>query len=101
LVTACFKFLGLNDRLTFNEVFVLSDGNTLDGRNLISPKTKSAINEFYSPVPYLQVFGSQFQENLSIIDLLFCEGPGAREIIKKSGSSLDNLDKKLFNYYVR
>jgi hypothetical protein len=30
---------------------------------------------------YQQVFGSGFVENLSLIDLLFCEGPRAASIL--------------------
>ncbi len=42
-----------------------------DGRKLIHPK-----NELQTHTPaYYQCFGSDFEQNLSIIDLLFCEGP--------------------------
>ena len=33
---------------------------------------------------YFQIFGNNFVNNLSVIDLIFCEGPQARQIIKKS-----------------
>jgi hypothetical protein len=31
--------------------------------------------------PYIQVFGKQFEPNLSFLDILFCEGPLARNFI--------------------
>jgi hypothetical protein len=39
----------------------------------------------FSPRPYRQQFGA-FIPNLSIVDLLFNEGPRAREILQQSGS---------------
>ncbi len=65
----------------------------MDLRNTIDPKNKSVLYKLYNPIPYFQVFGDLFEENLSIIDLLFCEGPAASGIIKKSVPALDNFDK--------
>lgn len=41
---------------------------------------------FYTACTYQQLFGKNFVSDLSIIDLLFCEGPNAGEIVKKSGT---------------
>ena len=43
----------------------------------------------FSPVPYHQVFNGKhgFCENLSILDLLFNEGPGALAILRRSRTS--------------
>jgi hypothetical protein len=48
-----------------------------DLRSVIHPK-KELLETFYTPVAYVQVFGKKFVPNLSIIDLVFCQGPGAR-----------------------
>ena len=57
----------------------------LDLRSVINPKNSKQCEEFYYPVMYNQVFGNTFVENLSLIDLIFCEGPGAFRIVQLSG----------------
>ena len=60
------------------------EGGARDFRSSISPKARLARpDDDFSPEPYWQVFGG-FEPNLSIIDLLMCEGPAAMEIIKRS-----------------
>lgn len=58
--------------------------NNVDLRSLISAKKPYSERSFYQRVPYYQVFGNQFVENLSLIDLLFCEGPRSPLIISQS-----------------
>jgi hypothetical protein len=58
--------------------------NCMDLRSAIHPKKTYAGLTFYQPVPYWQNFGVNFVSSLSIIDLVFNEGPGSREIIFKS-----------------
>lgn len=57
---------------------------TIDLRSAISAKKHHSSRSFYSHVPYYQVFGNQFVENLSLIDLLFCEGPRSPLLINQS-----------------
>jgi hypothetical protein len=60
-----------------------------DFRNTIHPKQKvRANNSNFSPYQYYQVFYDRFDffPNLSIIDLLFCEGPNAENILVKSST---------------
>jgi hypothetical protein len=49
--------------------------HVFDLRSQIIPKKPSLDRNFYKSVPYNQVFGSGFAENLSLIDLLFCRKP--------------------------
>ncbi len=58
----------------------------IDYRKSIHPKNSHLNNDILRPCIYPQVFGSNFAENLSIIDLLFCEGPNARHILNQSTS---------------
>jgi len=58
-----------------------------DLRQSIHPKTGlHKTDAYFKPVPYVQVFQERygFLPNLSIIDLLFNEGPNARNILKMS-----------------
>jgi hypothetical protein len=61
--------------------------NTLNFREAISPKKhKSATDAQFFPHPYTQVFSekSGFIPNLSILDLLFNEGPNSMNVLAKS-----------------
>ncbi len=58
-----------------------------DYRNLISPKNEqSPADPFFKGVKYVQVFEEKhgFLPNLSILDLLFCVGPGASMLLEAS-----------------
>ena len=62
----------------------LSQENFLDWRNRLMPR--SIQQEFPEPVRYRQVFEDRlgFMPHLSILDLLFCEGPASVEILKSA-----------------
>ena len=53
-------------------------------RDAISPKQPFESREFYLPISYQQNFGNTFVPNLSILDILFCQGPASGEILKNS-----------------
>jgi hypothetical protein len=55
-----------------------------DLRSTITTRNTYIERGFYRPAPYYQVFGSSFEENLSILDLLFCEGPEAGRLLQAS-----------------
>lgn len=85
LMTFCLKFLQCDIRLEFSKSFEKEPENVLiDGRNLILPKISFHNREIYRPVSYIQNFGSEFVPNLSILDLLMCEGVHATELIRQS-----------------
>ena len=67
--------------------FAKPENDIADFRYGIHPKDKSAKTDVaFRPVLYPQVFASKFGflSNLSIIDLIFNEGPYAKEIIKST-----------------
>jgi hypothetical protein len=51
------------------------DESFSDLRSVIQPKIPYSDRPYLRPVLYQQVFGNQFAANLSLIDLLFSEGP--------------------------
>nr|WP_302180045.1 WbqC family protein [Chryseosolibacter indicus] len=55
-----------------------------DYRSVLNPKKEGDCNRFFKSVQYRQVFGSMFVPNMSIIDLIFCEGPGSLSIVRAS-----------------
>lgn len=69
------KLLKLNRPLIYTETYQPEHaGNVLDLRNRIHPKIYP---DNLHVKPYTQVFGKQFASDLSIIDLLFTQGPAS------------------------
>ena len=69
------KLLKLNKPLFFTDTYQSeAPANVLDLRNRIHPKI---IPDNLHVKPYTQVFGKQFVPELSIIDLLFTQGPAS------------------------
>lgn len=60
------------------------DESVNDLRSLVNVKKTELLHDLYKPVAYTQTFGNTFAENLSVIDLIFCEGPAAARLIKAS-----------------
>lgn len=59
---------------------------TVNFRELISPKNKKIEDNSFHPLEYTQVFSDKlgFSSNLSILDLLFNEGPNSYTVLKGS-----------------
>lgn len=85
LLTMCLKWLKwdvvVEESSTFEKSIELP---LLDLRSALSPKKTEELPTFYQPAVYHQVFGNKFVQNLSLIDLIFCEGPGAWAVIQAS-----------------
>ena len=82
---------GLNCQLSLTGSYKTStelaaDPTVYDYRNCIQPKKSRLIEETtQQTIPYGQVFMEKhgFLPNLSILDLLFCQGPASSEILRK------------------
>ena len=85
LLTQCLDFLGFEIDINFtNEYQDLKNRPKNDFRSVISPKSNTNLSIPYNQINYQQVFGNKFVNNLSVIDLIFCEGPEAGRVIKSS-----------------
>ena len=85
LLTLCLKWLKWSVPIRETTMFEkeVPEG-VLDLRSAIKPKKAEPRDRFYQPAVYHQVFGNKFVANLSLIDLILCEGPGARTIVHAS-----------------
>lgn len=84
-LTICLKWL--KSDLTIQESMAYEKTpaeGIIDLRNVIHPKKAEIGTIQLKPIVYPQVFGNKFVERMSIIDLVFCEGPNARSIIHAS-----------------
>jgi len=83
LLTICLKLLRFPVKVTATENVEMG-GETADIRGHIVPESPFSKRNFYQPVSYTQLFGVNFEPNLSILDLLFCTGPEAGKILRDS-----------------
>lgn len=84
-LTLCLKFLQMDVAPILTEKYEKQYNPPFkDLRTVISPKKENSTYDFYREVAYPQIFGKDFVANLSVLDLLFCEGPNARTVIKNS-----------------
>ncbi|WP_425635935.1 WbqC family protein [Algoriphagus yeomjeoni] len=83
MLTICLKLLGVSVKMREHE----KDQDPTWGkdiRGLLMPSVPFSERDYYQPEPYFQLFGLDFDPNLSILDLLFCEGPASKSIVLKS-----------------
>ncbi|MDW7693571.1 WbqC family protein [Flammeovirgaceae bacterium SG7u.111] len=80
LLTLCLKYLKLGTELSQTDSYQTDKPEGIrDFRSVISDKSSGGI---IHATPYHQLFTDNFIENLSVIDLLFNEGPNSKAIIK-------------------
>lgn len=88
LLSMCLKWLNwdvsVEESLSYDPA---PDQPISDLRSVINPKKAVNLSRFYHPARYYQVFGNTFAENLSLVDLIFCEGPRAATIVQLSTTS--------------
>lgn len=85
IFSLCLKILGIKIENTSTEIFEKeANADRADFRNTIQPKNPFSDRNIYHSYPYSQLFGDNFVPNLSIIDLIMCEGPRASEILASS-----------------
>lgn len=87
LLNYLLEMLDIKIEVKISHTFEKTPVNAFDYRQSIHPKTRlSKPDHRFTPIPYLQVFQERFGflPNLSIIDLLFNEGPNSREVLSKT-----------------
>ena len=85
LLTLCLKFLQIEKPIDW-EVDAQRFDNVefTDVRADIHPRKPIEQVGWFGAEPYQQIFGNNFVSNLSILDLLFCTGPEALEVLSRS-----------------
>lgn len=85
LLSMCLHWLKWEKTISESEAYEKNPSSEIsDLRGLISAKKDFQEREWYRPEPYRQVFGNNFAANLSLIDLVFCEGPNATALLRAS-----------------
>lgn len=92
LLTKCLEILELQLEIIFSEnIKRFIEKGAYNAKNIIHPKKHLSKSVLYFPREYFQVFGKNFVPNLSVIDLIFCEGPAAGQILYESTANLRQI----------
>lgn len=83
MLTICLKLLGLPVKMRVQNKNQ-DQTWTSNIRGQLMPSIPFSERNYYDPESYFQLFGLDFDPNLSILDLLFCEGPASKSIVLKS-----------------
>lgn len=83
--TIC-DFLEIENKIKLTSDFEKIPELTLNLREIISPKNKGVADNAFLPQSYTQVFNEKFDfiPNLSVLDLIFNEGPNSYTVLHKS-----------------
>jgi len=87
LLETLLRLLGSDAAPEFSQTYIDAAAGCTDLRNAISPKPRlSQPDPSFHPESYWQVFSDimPFEPNLSVVDLLFCEGPQSLDILRRS-----------------
>jgi len=85
MLTFCLQALQWSKSIRLTESFDTEEEVFFDDRrSLLDKQGNDQSGRLYRPVSYPQNFGSDFVPNLSILDLLFCQGPLSAAVIKRS-----------------
>jgi hypothetical protein len=90
LLSLCLGSLGVQKKISATVTYEKDPKDVFDLRSAIRAKESYELRPFYQPASYHQVFGNAFAGNLSLLDLLFCEGPDAVSILKASRKKILN-----------
>ncbi len=83
LLTLCLQWLRVKAPVHLTECYDKTAGpGVFDARSRLNARKRVDTYSFYTPVPYYQNFGAEFVPNLSIIDLLCCQGPAAAKVLE-------------------
>ncbi|NNF36308.1 MAG: hypothetical protein HKN68_19550 [Saprospiraceae bacterium] len=84
-MTLCLKMMNLKIQWKETSTFIHDyNKGEKDFRNEFNAKNSEGYPDFFKPQEYFQLFGKQFAVNLSILDLIMCEGPQASSILRGS-----------------
>ncbi|MBN7817118.1 WbqC family protein [Algoriphagus pacificus] len=83
MLTICLKLLRYTGKLTVVDA-IENEEVDLDIRGQIGPSVHFSERNYYQEVPYTQLFGLDFEPNLSVLDILFCTGPEAKKLLLSS-----------------
>lgn len=81
------NLLGINPETGYSGSYIEETDPSQDLRDALSPKARlQRPDPAFRPEPYYQVFSERypFAGNLSVVDLLFCEGPAAVDTLRSS-----------------
>lgn len=85
LLTKCLELLELQINIELAGNFkTFTTSTAYNAKNVIHPKKQLPNELLFTPQNYLQVFGKNFVPNLSVIDVLFCSGPQAKQLVRQS-----------------
>lgn len=95
ILTLCLKILNIEIKIRQTDKYIhdynSEKGGLLDLRSKILPNRNSGI---IHAKPYNQLFASTFIKNLSVLDLLFNEGPNAVQVLNENKILFEDLESK-------